>query len=166
MASSVPDMGGTSIELREVRKADLDVFFAHMQDAEALWMAAFTPPDPTDREAFDAHWDRLLDNPDITTRTILNNGEVVGSVTGFEMFGDREVTYWLDRAAWGSGVATAALRQFLSIEETRPLFGRVAADNVASRRVLEKCGFVKVGDDRGFASARDEEIDELILRLD
>ena len=154
------------IRLRPVERADLDRFFLFMQDADALWMAAFTPPDPSDREAFDAHWERLFSNPEVTTRTIEADGTVVGNVASFEMFGDREITYWIDRSAWGRGVATRALGLFLDIESTRPLFGRVAADNVGSRRVLEKCGFTKVGEDRGFATARDEEIDELILRLD
>jgi RimJ/RimL family protein N-acetyltransferase len=32
--------------------------------------------------------------------------------------------------------------------------------------VLEKCGFTRVGNARAFAHGRDEEIDEVILRLD
>ncbi|MGY3201486.1 GNAT family N-acetyltransferase [Streptomyces sp. TE5632] len=43
---------------------------------------------------------------------------------------------------------------------------RAAADNTGSVRVLEKCGFEVVGEDRGFANARGAEIDELVLRLD
>ena len=48
----------------------------------------------------------------------------------------------------------------------RPLLGRAAADNVASLRVLEKCGFVFVGESRGHSNARDAEIVEVLLRLD
>ena len=47
-----------------------------------------------------------------------------------------------------------------------PLHARVAHDNVASRRVLEKCGFRVVGTDRGFVEARSREIDEIVLRLE
>ena len=43
---------------------------------------------------------------------------------------------------------------------------RVASDNVASRRVLEKCGFRVIATDRGFAEARSAEIEELVLRLE
>jgi RimJ/RimL family protein N-acetyltransferase len=57
------------------------------------------------------------------------------------------------------------LRDLLAEEPERPLHARVAADNPASRRVLEKCGFVVSGHDRGFANARGEEIDELVLTL-
>jgi RimJ/RimL family protein N-acetyltransferase len=35
-----------------------------------------------------------------------------------------------------------------------------------SQRVLEKCGFRRVGEGRGFANARGEEIDEVLFRLD
>ena len=47
----------------------------------------------------------------------------------------------IDRAFWGRGVATEALSAFLCVEQTRPLYAGVAKHNVASIRVLEKCGF-------------------------
>jgi [ribosomal protein S5]-alanine N-acetyltransferase len=53
----------------------------------------------------------------------------------------------------------------LTIENTRPVFGRVAFDNFGSQKVLEKCGFVKIGTDKGFANARQTEIEEFIYRL-
>jgi RimJ/RimL family protein N-acetyltransferase len=53
----------------------------------------------------------------------------------------------------------------LTVERTRPLHARVAYDNVASRRVLEKCGFRVIATERGFAEARSGEIEELVLRL-
>jgi RimJ/RimL family protein N-acetyltransferase len=46
------------------------------------------------------------------------------------------------------------------------MHARVAADNHASRRVLEKCGFRVIATERGFAGARAAEIEELVLRLD
>jgi RimJ/RimL family protein N-acetyltransferase len=47
----------------------------------------------------------------------------------------------IDRAFWGRGIATAALSAFLSLEQTRPLHAGVAKHNIASIRVLQKCGF-------------------------
>lgn len=47
----------------------------------------------------------------------------------------------------------------------RPLYARAAKDNVASIRVLEKCGFRISGYERAFANARGEEIEEAILEL-
>ena len=154
-----------AVSLRPVEPSDLDVFFGHMQDPGAVWMAAFTPPDPTDRSAFDAHWNRMLSDPSILVRTIVMAGNPVGHVASFDMMGDRELTYWLGRDVWGQGVATRALRLFLDIESTRPLIGRAARDNIGSIRVLAKCGFVHTGDARGFATARNEEIDEVVYEL-
>ena len=45
------------------------------------------------------------------------------------------------RAFWGRGVATEALSAFLGLEPVRPLYAGVAKHNVASIRVLQKCGF-------------------------
>ena len=53
----------------------------------------------------------------------------------------------------------------MQIELTRPIFGRVAFDNFGSQKVLEKCGFVKIGLDKGFANARQTEIEEFIYKL-
>jgi RimJ/RimL family protein N-acetyltransferase len=47
----------------------------------------------------------------------------------------------------------------------RPLYARAAKDNIASLRVLEKCGFTIAGYERGFANARGEEVEEVVLEL-
>ncbi|MGI9528147.1 MAG: GNAT family N-acetyltransferase [Acidimicrobiia bacterium] len=154
-----------TITIRPVEPKDLDTFFEHMQDAEALWQAAFTPPDPTDREVFDAHWAKLFADENVLALTILRDGANVGHIASFEMFGDREITYWIDRSAWGTGVGTAALAEFVKVETTRPLFGRTAKDNTGSIRVMTNNGFRVIGEDRGFATARNEDIDELVLKL-
>ena len=93
------------------------------------------------------------------------DGTIVGSVAKFEMSGEAEITYWIDRGYWGKGIATQAVRSLLSIEETRPLTARVAFDNIGSQNVLERCGFERIGSDRGFANARQCEIEEVIYRL-
>jgi len=152
--------------LRELRDDDLAVLFEHWADPVAAHMAAFTSPDHMDREAFERRWARLRADETIVNRAIVVDGEVAGSIGSWGDPGDREVTYWIGRPFWGRRIATAALRAFLAVDPSRPLRGRVAADNVASRRVLEKCGFRVVGQERGYAEARSGEIDELVLRLD
>jgi RimJ/RimL family protein N-acetyltransferase len=154
------------ITLREVTDADLAVFFEHQQDKEAVYMAAFTAKDPSDRAAFDAHWAKIRANPAIINRSVEVDGQLAGHVASFDMFGDRELTYWIGREFWGRGVATAALRALLEIDKTRPIYGRAAKDNLGSIRVLEKCGFTLIGEDTGFANARNAEITEVILKLD
>ena len=153
------------LSLREVTEEDLPEFFEHEQDKEAIHMAAFTPEDPADRDAFLAHWTRLLANDAIIKRTIELEGDVVGHIASWVQDGDRELTYWIDRSQWGKGVATTALRLFLDEVDTRPMFARAAADNRGSIRVLEKNGFVVVAEERGYANARGAEIAELVLKL-
>lgn len=128
-------------------------------------MAAFTSKDPTDKEAYFEKYTKHLNDPTINTQTILVDETIAGSIARFEMEGRTEITYWIDRNFWGKGIATTALKKFLIIENTRPVYGRVAFDNFGSQKVLEKCGFVKVGADKGFANARQAEIEEFIYRL-
>ena len=111
------------------------------------------------------HWARILGDETITKRTILVDGQVAGNVGSFEQFGEREVGYWLGKDLWGKGVATKALRAFLEEVGGRPLYAHVVKDNLASRRVLQKCGFTICGEDKGFSHARGEEVEELILML-
>jgi RimJ/RimL family protein N-acetyltransferase len=155
----------TAVILREVSAADLPIFFEQQLDAEAIFMAAFTAADPSDREAFAAHWARILADPSIVNRTIVCDGEVAGHVACFEQEGQREVTYWLGRRHWGRGLATRALAALLALVPERPLYARAVKDNHASLRVLEKCGFAIAGEDRGYANGRAAEVEEWILIL-
>lgn len=153
------------LQLREVAAGDLPVFFEHQRDPLGVHMAAFTAKDPDDRTAFDAHWHRLRDDPTILMRTIEVDGQPAGHVSSYVGDVGLEVTYWLGREYWGRGIASAALQAFLLVQTHRPLRGRAAADNAASLRVLERCGFARVGQARGFANARQAEIDEILLEL-
>jgi RimJ/RimL family protein N-acetyltransferase len=156
-----------AISLREIVESDLAVFFENECDPDAVHMAAFTRENPADHEAFMAHWTKILSSPSVIARSIVRDGEVLGSVLSYEESGQPEVTYWIGRQHWGQGVATESLRSFLATVDTRrPMRARAAKDNVASIRVLEKCGFKVVAEARGFASSRGAEIDELVLELE
>jgi RimJ/RimL family protein N-acetyltransferase len=159
-------MQNKQVKLRRSQKADLEFFFQFQLDKEAIYLAAFTPKNPADKEAYFEKYAKFLDDPTINMQTILVDGTVAGSISKFEMEGDAEITYWIDRNFWGKGIATAALQNLLAIEGARPIFGRVAFDNLGSQRVLEKCGFIRIGEDRGFANARQAEIEEFIYRLE
>jgi RimJ/RimL family protein N-acetyltransferase len=153
------------IALREITADDLPIFFEQQLDPDANYMAAFTAEDPADRDAFMKHWQKVLSDDRLTKRTILFNGEVAGYIVSFDQFGKPSIGYWIGKPFWGKGVATRALTLFLEQVQTRPLFARVVKDNLASRRVLEKCGFVLYGEDKGYASARRAEVEEYILIL-
>jgi RimJ/RimL family protein N-acetyltransferase len=126
------------VELRDTVKDDLPILFQHQADPEASAMAAFPS---RDWEAFVAHQAKVAAGPDMFQQTILVDGDVAGDIGSWLAEADRNVGYWIGRSFWGRGVATAALRAFLELETTRPLTAYVAAHNLGSRRVLEKCGF-------------------------
>jgi RimJ/RimL family protein N-acetyltransferase len=128
-----------SVRLRNVEPGDLPAFFEHQRDPEAVAMVVFNS---RDRPAFDAHWAKILADDTSLKQTVLVDGRVAGNVVSFLQEGIREVGYWIDRACWGRGVATAALSAFLKLEKRRPLYAGVARHNVGSLRVLQKCGFV------------------------
>jgi RimJ/RimL family protein N-acetyltransferase len=151
------------VHLRNATEADLPIFYEQQLDPDARYMAAFTAKDPADRAAFFAHWARLLGDPAILNKTIIVNGQVAGYVASFTRLGEPEVSYWLGREYWGRGIATRALSELLRHVLARPVYARVAKDNLASRRVLEKCGFLISGEDSGFANARGQEIEEFIF---
>jgi RimJ/RimL family protein N-acetyltransferase len=154
-----------AITLRAFADSDLDPLFVWESDPRAVQMAAFTRADPS-RDAFDAHYERVRSNPSNTLLAIEDDGEFVGTIGSFTLEGRREVTYWIAPARWGQGVASRALRAFLALESTRPLYGRVAGHNVASAKVLARAGFVEVGSETAFARGVGEEVVERTYRLD
>lgn len=155
----------SEITLRHIQESDLPTFFQYERDSVASDMAAFTSKDSTDWNLFSDHWSRIVADKTNINRCILLGSGVVGYISSFEIFGEREVSYWIDRAHWGKGIATKALEEFLAIVTIRPLYARAAKDNSGSRRVLEKCGFVITDEGSGFANARGMEIEEFIFTL-
>ena len=142
-----------SLRLRPVRESDLEAFYEDQRNPEANQMAAFPA---REHDAFMTHWHKLMADASVTLRAILYDGRVAGNVVSF-MHGDtREVGYWIRRDQWGKGIATEALRRFLRLDKARPLYAGVVKHNIASIRVLEKCGF-RMASEVG---------EEVILRLD
>jgi RimJ/RimL family protein N-acetyltransferase len=154
------------VTLREFVPGDADAVFEWMRDPESVRMAAFTAPDPDDRDRFDAWLNRNLSNPTVMQRSIEEDGVFVGTIATFTIEGDREITYWVDPGRWGRGIASAAVAEMLKLDATRPMFGRAASANARSAAVLRRAGFVEVGRDTGFAAGVGAEIEETIFRLD
>ena len=144
-----------TVLLRNVVESDLPIFFEQQLDPVANQMAAFPA---RDREAFMAHWTKILAGETNILKTILFDGQVAGNIVSWEQpdeGSEQEVGYWLGREYWGKGIATRALAAFLEHVTARPLYAYVAKHNLASIRVLEKCGFTITG----------EEAEEVILLL-
>ncbi|MFE6775955.1 GNAT family N-acetyltransferase [Streptomyces sp. NPDC057702] len=133
-ATRIGDVG-----LRDVERADLEVFFAFEQDQEAARRAHFPS---RERERFMTHWEnRVLSDPTTFTQTVLADGEVAGNIVSWEDEGRHLVGYWFGRPFWGRGLGTRALARYLDLVPHRPLYADPFASNVASVRLLERCGF-------------------------
>jgi len=71
------------------------------------------------------------------------------------------IGYWIGREYCGRGIATAALAEFLGHDLARPLHAFVAVHNIASIRVVEECGFVRMDD----ATTAPSGVDEYLYRF-
>jgi RimJ/RimL family protein N-acetyltransferase len=108
---------------------------------------------------------RVRSDPTITHRAITEGGRLVGSIASFVIDGDTEITYWVDRAVWGRGIAGRAVAALLELVPTRPLHARAASDNLGSLKVLQRAGFKITGTEISYAAGRGAEIEETLLVL-
>ena len=146
--------------LRNVTDEDLPIFFEHQRDPEGLRMAAFSS---RERDAFMTHWRTNVLRPENVTRAIVMGRVVVGYIGSWDQDSKRLIAYWIGREHWGKGIATRALSEFLVVEPARPLHAWVAVHNLASIRVLEKCGFRKMSNEN--QEHHPDEVAEVLMRL-
>ncbi|MEE3627667.1 GNAT family N-acetyltransferase [Nitrospirillum sp. BR 11752] len=152
--------------LRPVMDTDLPVFFAQQADPIAADQAVFGTARSDDEGAFLAKWAVIRANPDLLTRTVEADGGVAGYVAHFIQEGQPSISYWLGRAYWGRGIATAAVAAFVAGIAIRPLYARVAVSNTASAGVLIRNGFRLVGSGQAHSARLDQWVDEGVFRLD
>ncbi len=150
------------VRLRDVVAADLPALFMQQLDPEANRMAV---ANPRDLESFNAHWAKVLADPSVVAKVILADEVLVGNISCFKMDGLSSVGYWIARDHWGRGIATRALAILLEQVSIRPLHSRAAKTNIASIRVLERCGFMISGYKVSPADDRFPECEEAILIL-
>ena len=65
-----------------------------------------------ERDAFIAHWTKILADETITTKTVLVDGQVAGNVVSFERLGEREVGYWLGKEYWARALPPGRSQRF------------------------------------------------------
>ena len=124
----------TKISLSKTTIEDLDALFQFQLDEEANYLAAFTSKDSSDKDADIEKYSKFLTDPTKNTQTIKANDAIVGSIAKFEIDGDAEITYWIDKNFWGKGVATAALKQLLDARKQHDRSSDVSRiDNIGSQ---------------------------------
>ena len=154
--------GTPAVRLRSAEDRDLDVFFDHQADPQAVEMAAFPA---RDKDQFEAHWAKVRADDTNVVRTIVADGMVAGYIGSWQDNGQQLFGYWVGREWWGRGVATQALALLVDEVSVRPLYAHVAVHNVGSIRVLEKCGFRRDRVQEAKAPAADDGIKEFIFVL-
>ena len=150
------------VHLRSVQDGDLEVFFDHQADPQAVEMAAFPA---RDKDRFAAHWAKVRGDDSLIVRTIVADGVVAGNIGSWPENGQQLLGYWVGREFWGRGVATQALALLVDEVSIRPLYAHVVMHNVGSIRVLEKCGFRRDRVAESKAPASDDGIVELTYVL-
>lgn len=129
------------MSLRPVVDDDIPIFYEHQRDPAGVEMSAFPARGLAEHVA---HWRKITSDPTLVTRTIVVDGDVAGNLGSWVEDGTREIGYVLGHDFWGKGIATRALIAFLEDFAQRPIVAWVADHNVASIRVLEKCGFERI----------------------
>ena len=142
-----------SCRLRPWTDADLPSLTRHANDREVWINLRDRFPHPYLEEHGRQFLRYVMQQPWPSVWAIEVDGQAVGGI-GVEPGTDiarvsAEIGYWLGRAYWGCGIATAAVRAvtdaaFQRFELTR-IFALPFAHNRASIRVLEKAGYVLEG---------------------
>ena len=101
---------------------------------------------------------------------LLKDGTNIGYVQAVPLEDSSwEVGYHIGGSYTGQGYATEALRAFLPVAINRLGITRIAgiclADNLASRRVMEHCGFTLQFDGQGSYQDKEQHICKYLFRL-
>ena len=159
--------------LRTFRRDD-DASIALHADDRAVWINVRDRfPHPYSLDNARDFLDKVVGKSPSTDFAIEVEGRAVGSI-GITMGEDvfcrsAEVGYWLGRAYWGRGIASAALRAvtqhaFERFDLNR-LHAGVFAWNPASARVLEKAGYAFEGRLRSAVTKDGRTTDQLLYAI-
>jgi ribosomal-protein-alanine N-acetyltransferase len=92
-------------------------------------------------------------NGQVMPWVLVEGDRIIGAATLTDIvpgpFRSASLGYWVDGGAVGQGVATAAVRAVADVADTELRLHRIEAStlttNLASQRVLAKCGFSQIG---------------------
>ncbi len=135
--------------LRKFKESDAqDMFDGWCNDPEVTKYMTWNPHENIQvTQAILNNWIKEYDNPD-TIRyaiTLKNSGELIGSIDIVNFIdGNPEIGYCLSRSYWNNGYMTEACQAFIKHLFRigfKKLLIEAKTDNIASNRVIEKCGF-------------------------
>jgi RimJ/RimL family protein N-acetyltransferase len=150
-----PQLTTSSLHLRGINKADSDDLFAIYADAKTL---EYWGRDPVQSPA--EAWNMIKENMKCVDSgsailwgiALRKSPQLIGTCTIFRINQQNrngEIGYILNRAHWGKGLMTEAIRRVLAYAFDELKFHRLEADtdpeNLASLALLEKLGFQREG---------------------
>jgi hypothetical protein len=139
----------------DVNADDLPVFFRAPAEPGGEPEAAFQPR----KGGLHGPHEDPADETNITKPILFNGEAATSSACAVRR---TRVGYWI-ADFWGQGIATQALGSFGRNPVASAL--RRCCNNLGSRRVLEKCGFTVLGEDRFSYGTPEEEFEEFTLIL-
>ncbi|CAF1394447.1 unnamed protein product [Adineta ricciae] len=139
-----------SLSLSPLVLDDASEMFVHLNDEETI-KYLIGPPYPITIEQIRAYISsRPLVNGQASTFAIRDQNRMIGEVSLVPKTaaGTYELGYYLARPYWCNGIATAAVKTFLNeihADKNTRIEAGYLADNIASEKILLKCGFTKIG---------------------
>ena len=144
------------LTLRPWLYTDADALFRYASEPDIGNQAGWPPHKSVDesREIIRT----VFSSPTVWAIVLKETGEPIGSVGYMESFelniparpGEAMAGYWVAKPYWNKGICTEALAEMIRhIRETTQIPSLICchfADNPASGRVMEKCGFIPTGE--------------------
>ncbi len=100
---------------------------------------------------------------------ITRSNRLIGIIRVDPRGGHRFIAYWIARTHWGQGLMSEALpaiiAYYFATREVAEIYADYFVDNVVSKRILEKNGFEKVGEQTVHSHYRNEDVLEICTLL-
>ena len=144
---------GTRCTVRRWRADDADALVRHANNLKVARQLRDRFPHPYLRANAIGFLKSAMAADDPSNLAIEVNGEAVGAIgyvpgVDVERY-SAEIGYWLGEAYWGRGIVTEALElvteHLFAAGNLLRVFALPFADNVGSRRVIEKAGYAQEG---------------------
>lgn len=160
------------LNLRPHTNRDADDIYAYASDSE--WRKFLPLPEPYLKEHAVEHIEKILgrDREQHPTWAVCIGPQIVGSVN-VRFFADHriaEIGYGLSRSYWGQGITVEAMNVIINsafdfYTQLVRVRARANAENLGSRRVMEKLGMSLEGQLRQNSFERGELHDEVVYGL-
>lgn len=147
---SIDTIPGLPVSLRVWNNSDLPALLKYANNKAIAGNLRDAFPFPyTQKDALRFLEMALPGNPHLLILAIDCKGEAIGSVgatLGQDVYRkNMEIGYWLAEPFWGQGIMTGVIRKFTShlwlTYDVHRIYAEPYANNLASRKVLEKAGF-------------------------